>query len=101
MRFNSPAAGQKAINDAARARAAGLTWTSPRGDVCHVPGFAMTSAELITHCPALAKTRSTAAYALEPPVRPTAQTLSCAAKACVPESSGMAVATTNNWRWQE
>jgi hypothetical protein len=33
----------------------------------------MTSAELIAHCPEFAKTRSTAAYALEPPVRPTLQ----------------------------
>jgi hypothetical protein len=56
----------------------------------------MTSAELIAHCPEFAKTPATAAYALEPPVRPTDPSISCAAKAHVPKSRGMAVAATNN-----
>jgi hypothetical protein len=53
----------------------------PRGYARHVPGFAMPLAEFTAHCPEVATTRSTAAYALESPVCPTEQTLSCAARA--------------------
>jgi hypothetical protein len=67
----------------------------PRGDARHVPGFAMPLAEFTAHCPEVATTRSTAAYALEPPVCPTDHSVSCAAKAYVPKPRGMAVAATN------
>jgi hypothetical protein len=59
--------------DAERARTAGLTLTSHVAMSATFPGFATTSAELIAHCPEFATTRSTAAYALEPPARPTIQ----------------------------
>jgi hypothetical protein len=37
------------------------------------PGLPLPLAEFTAHCPEIAKTRSTAAHALEPPVRPTLQ----------------------------